>query len=218
MKLAGIPAVWIGLLLFTAGTAFVLWQTHKALDRGAQEATALTVAAATVALLAFALLTRMHERYMFLALAVFAPLVFLRPLRYVYAALSALFVLNLWYPYAFYNTQWWHVQGFHFDPWFSWLLGGFVTDTWQKKVWSVTVVAIALLVAWFGARMGFAIGARLGFRSDLTRTTSRCPQARGRRPSSERGDPRGRRLDVGPAGTPSRPPACSVWSSCAARR
>ena len=39
-------------------------------------------------------------------------------------------------PYAFYNTVWWHVQGFHYNPWFDWLLGGFVTDTWQKKVWS----------------------------------------------------------------------------------
>ncbi len=130
----------------------VLWQIHAAIGRGAPEATALTIAAASVALLAFALLTRMHERYMFLALVVFAPVIFLRPLRIVYAALSALFLLDLWAPYAFYNTVWWHVQGFHYNPWFDWLLGGFVTDTWQKKVWSALVTAIALVVAWRGAR------------------------------------------------------------------
>ena len=132
--------------------ACVLWQIHAAIGRGAPEATALTIAAASVALLAFALLTRMHERYMFLALVVFAPVIFLRPLRIVYAALSALFLLDLWAPYAFYNTVWWHVQGFHYNPWFDWLLGGFVTDTWQKKVWSALVTAIALVVAWRGAR------------------------------------------------------------------
>ena len=152
VSFAGISAFHIGLLLFAVATGVVLWQIHAAIGRGAPEATALTIAAASVALLAFALLTRMHERYMFLALVVFAPVIFLRPLRIVYAALSALFLLDLWAPYAFYNTVWWHVQGFHYNPWFDWLLGGFVTDPWQKKVWSALVTAIALVVAWRGAR------------------------------------------------------------------
>jgi hypothetical protein len=52
------------------------------------------VAAAIVRLAAYLLLTRMHERYMFLALASFAPLVFVRRLRLVYFGLSALFVLT----------------------------------------------------------------------------------------------------------------------------
>jgi hypothetical protein len=93
---------------------------------------------------------------MFMSLAVLAPLVILHPLRLAYAGLSALFVLNLWYPYAFFNEQWksagYDVEDFHYNPWFDWLLGGFATDTWQKKVWSLAVTAIALVVAWGGAR------------------------------------------------------------------
>ena len=37
-KLAGIPALYLGWLLFVAGTVLVLWQTHRAIERGAHEA------------------------------------------------------------------------------------------------------------------------------------------------------------------------------------
>ena len=83
---------------------------------------------------------------------VLAPLVFVRPLRLAYAALSALFLLNLWYAVRVLQLVQWHVQDFHFQPWFDWLFGGFATDTWQKKVWSLAVTAIALVVAWRGVR------------------------------------------------------------------
>ena len=151
MTVAGISALRFGTLLFLAAAAVVLWRAHRAIERGAHEARVLSVAAATVALLAYVLLTRMHERYMFLSLATLAPLVFLRPLRLAYAGLSCLFVLNLWYPYAYFNAQW-KVQDFHYNPWFNWLIGGFATDTWQKKVWSLAVTVIAIVVAWRGVR------------------------------------------------------------------
>ena len=141
----------VGTLLLIAGIVFVLWRTHRAIERGAHEGRVLTVAAATVSLLAYTFLTRMHERYMFLALAALAPLVFIRPLRWALAGLSGLFVLNLWYPYAFFNSQW-GVQDLHYNPWFDWIFGGFATDTWQKKVWSLAVVLIAVAVTWFGVR------------------------------------------------------------------
>src|SRR5205823_14606947 len=99
----------------------------------------------------YALLTRMHERYLFLSLACLAPLAVLRPLRLALAGLSGLFVLNLWYPYAFFNSQW-KVDGLRYNPWFDWTFGGFETDTWQKKVWSLALAAIAILVAWRGMR------------------------------------------------------------------
>ena len=63
-----------GLLLFAAGTGVrALADPRGDRDAVRRRQRALTVAAASVALLAFALLTRMHERYMFLALVVFAP-------------------------------------------------------------------------------------------------------------------------------------------------
>jgi hypothetical protein len=149
LTIAGVSALHVGMLAFIVGVVLVLWRLHRALEQGADQARALTVAAATVSLLAFVLLTRMHERYMFLSLACLAPLVVLRPIRLVYAGLSGLFVLNLWYPYAYFNSQW-KVQDLRFDPLFDWVLGGFATDTWQKKLWSLAITGIALLLAWRG--------------------------------------------------------------------
>ena len=151
MTIAGISALHFGMLLFAAGVVVVLWRVHRAIERGAAEGRVLTVGAAVVGLLAYTLLTRMHERYMFVSLACLAVLVFVRPLRLSYAALSGLFLLNLWYPYAFFNSQW-GVQDFHFQPWFDWIFGGFANDTWQRTVWSLAVTAVVLATAWFGLR------------------------------------------------------------------
>jgi hypothetical protein len=156
VALAGIPAMRLGMLAFLGGTAFVLWRTHRAIEDGTDEGAALTLAAASTSLLAFALLTRMHERYMFTALALLAPLVFERRLRLAYAALSLLFVVNLWYPYVLFNHEQ-HVEDLRVNPLFDWMYGAdFARDTWQKKVWSLAVVAVILLVAarglrWIGA-------------------------------------------------------------------
>ena len=107
--------------------------------------------------MAYVVLTRMHERYMFVALVLLAPLVFIRPLRWAYAGLSALFVLNLWYPYAFFNVQWKDaghaVTTFYWKPPFNWVFGELLaTDTWQKRLWSVAITAIVALIAWQGMR------------------------------------------------------------------
>jgi hypothetical protein len=122
------------------------------------EARALLVAAACSSLLAYTLLTRMHERYMFLSLAVLAPLVFERRLRLALAALSALFVLNLWWPYAYFNAQW-QVEDLRVQPLFDWIYGAdFATDTWQKKLWSLAVVAITLVLVWRGLHWVAGLG------------------------------------------------------------
>jgi dolichyl-phosphate-mannose-protein mannosyltransferase len=156
VEVAGIPALYFGMLALVAGAALVLWRAHREIERGADQARVFTVAAAAVSLLAFALLTRMHERYMFYALAFLAPLVFTRALRLAFAGLSGLFVLNLWWVYAYNNSR-----GELGRPCslpapgcfgFDWIFGGFATDTWQKKVCSVAVTAIAIAVAWFGVR------------------------------------------------------------------
>ena len=156
MKIAGISALHLGELALVAAVILVLWRMHRAIVRGAREALVLTIGAAVVSLLAYTLLTRMHERYMFLSLATLAPLAFLRPLRLAYAALSALFILNLWYPLTFFNSQWRaqvRVQDFHYQPWFDGIFGGFATDTWQRKLWSVAVTWVAFTVAWVGLRL-----------------------------------------------------------------
>ena len=156
LRIAGISALHVGELALAAAVVLVLWRMHRAIERGRSQALVLTIGAAVVSVLAYTLLTRMHERYMFLSLATLAPLVFLRPLRLGYAALSGLFILNLWYPLTYFNSQWRaqvHIQDFHYQPWFDWFFGGFATDTWQKKVWSAAVTVVAFAIAWTGLRL-----------------------------------------------------------------
>ena len=157
LHVAGISALHFGWLVVAAGVAYVLVRAHRAIGSGADEPLVLAVAAASTSLLAFAFLTRMHERYMFLALATLAPLVIVRAFRFVYAGLSALFVLNLWYPYAFFNSQW-RVQALHWQPVFGWLFGPLANDTWQRRVWSVAVALLALLVVWRGVSWAMSRG------------------------------------------------------------
>ncbi len=162
---AGLSLAQVGMLLFLLGTALVLVRTHRALEGGASQPLAFTIAAAAVGLLAYTVLTRMHERYLFVPLLLLAPLAIVRPLRYVYAGLSALFLLDLWYPFTYFNVGW-KAMGqslvtLHEQPWFDLLLGGLHTDTWQKRLWSLAIVGIAFFVVWYGPRLAFA-GAPLG--------------------------------------------------------
>jgi Gpi18-like mannosyltransferase len=156
VAVAGVPAAYLGMLALAAGVAVVLWRAHREAERGVDQMRVFTIAAAAVSLLAFALLTRMHERYMFYALAFLAPAVFLRPLRLAFAALSGLFAVNLWWVYAYNNSR-----GDLGRPcslpapgcWGAdWIFGGFATDPWQKKLCSIAVTAIAFVIAWFGVR------------------------------------------------------------------
>ena len=176
MTIAGISALHFGMLLFAAGIVLVLWRVHRAIERGAAEARVLTVGAAVLGLLAYTLLTRMHERYVFVALACLAVLVFARPLRLPYAALSGLFLLNLWYPYAFFNSQW-GVQDFHYQPWFDWIFGGFANDTWQRTVWSLAFTAIVLATAWIALRW-----------AERSPADERAPARKGAEPGSRLAD------------------------------
>jgi Gpi18-like mannosyltransferase len=150
MTLFGISALHVGFLLFIAGIVLILWQAHRAIEAGANEGRVLTVSAAVVALLGYVVLTRMHERYMFYALVGLAPVIFVRQLRLAYAGLSALFILNLWFPYAYFNAGWTssgvHVDDLRVEPWFRWLVGGFGQDAWQKKVWSLAIVVVAVVL------------------------------------------------------------------------
>jgi Gpi18-like mannosyltransferase len=187
MAIAGISALHFGMLLFAAGIVLVLWRVHRAIGRGAVEARVLMVAATILGLLAYTLLTRMHERYVFVALACLAVLAFARPLRLSYALLSALFLLNLWYPYAFFNSQW-GVQDFHFQPWFDWIFGGFANDTWQRTIWSLAVTAIVFATAWVGLRW-----------AERSPAGERAPTGDGAEPDSRLAGRLRRRRELAPA-------------------
>ncbi len=149
-RVAGIPALYVGLLLFVAALAVALWRMHRAIERGGNEPAILVLGAAVTSLLGYALLTRMHERYMFPAIAFLAPVIFSRPIRRMYWALSLLFLLSLWFPFAYYNSQ---VPGqvtLKLEPFYGWIFGGFTFDTWQKRLLSLAVLLIAGFLAWRG--------------------------------------------------------------------
>jgi dolichyl-phosphate-mannose-protein mannosyltransferase len=147
-KVAGVPALYVATILFLVGLAFVLWRVHRSLNRGADEARAVATAAAIVSLLGFLILTRMHERYMFLALVCLTPLVVNRAFRPLYAALCLLFVVNLWLPYG---SQWSWSTPLHPEPLFNWVFGT-ATDAWQRRAWSLAVVAVGLATAFVSLR------------------------------------------------------------------
>jgi hypothetical protein len=93
---------------------------------------------------------------MFYSLAFLAPLVFVRPVRLAFTALCGLFTLNLWWVYAYANSRADLGRQCSLPApgcyGIGWIFGGFAADTWQKKMWSVAVTAIAIAVAWFGVR------------------------------------------------------------------
>ncbi len=151
LPVVGTHAAQLGVIAFVVLVAYVLWQSHRAIEHGVHEGRVLTVAAAVSGLLAYALLTRMHERYMFTSLVCFAPLLFVRQLRLTYAVLSGLFLLNLWYAFAFFNSRT-SAEDLRFNPLFDWIFGGPSVDSWQNKLYSLAVAAVAVVVAFLGVR------------------------------------------------------------------
>ena len=158
---AGFPAFDVGALAFVAGTAYVIWRAHRSINRGHDEARVLVASAAMTSLIAFTVLTRMHERYLFPVLACLAPLVLWRGFRWIYATVSALFLLNLWYPFAVYNLSWKQaypayfakLTTFYYLPAFRWVFGDLATtDTWQKKMWSLFMVGACIVLVARGFR------------------------------------------------------------------
>lgn len=156
-KVFGIPAQRFGFLAFGIGLVLILWLTHRAITRGHNQAIVILAAAAGVNLVAYTVLTRMHERYMFPVLACLAPLAVWKGFRAAYWTLSTLFVLNLWFPLALYNGQWnsngnvGRVYGLRWRPVFEWFFGDNIDapNSAQRRFWSflVVVVMIAFIAA-----------------------------------------------------------------------
>lgn len=148
----GIPSVVIGTLLFLAGTVWVIVRLHRLARQGMGLAASVLWASAAVSMLAFTLLTRMHERYMFPVLALLAPLVILRSFRRYYIVVSLFYVVNLWFPFAYFNAGW-RVLAFSGDPWFGWFFGDIsAIDTPQKRVWSIIGVILCAILVVLGPR------------------------------------------------------------------
>ena len=101
-RVLGVPAFVWGLALFSLGAALVLARAWQSLRAGEDEGRVLVLGSAAITMVGFAVLTRVHERYLFLPMALLAVFVGVRWLRRAFLALSALYLINVFFPYVYY--------------------------------------------------------------------------------------------------------------------
>jgi Gpi18-like mannosyltransferase len=152
LAVGGVKAYHVGLAAFAAATVAVMVRTWRSCARRI-DANAISVfGVVAVTCLAFALLTRMHERYLYLAVAGLAPLVGQRSFRRALAILSGLFFLNVHFVYVLFSPgsssprHAWTIQ-----PIYN-ALFGLAKDAWQRKALSVATATACLAVAILGWR------------------------------------------------------------------
>jgi hypothetical protein len=102
VRIFGVPAVILGIVGFIALGGVVLARAWRALRAGEDEARVLVFGGVALALVAFAVVTRVHERYLFLPLALLAALIANRWMRRAFFVLSGLYMLNIYFPYVYY--------------------------------------------------------------------------------------------------------------------
>lgn len=164
LETGGVPVLYVGLALFAAAALVVLARAWRALSDGQHEGRVLVFGGVAITLVAFAALTRIHERYLFLAVALLASLVAFRWLRWALAALSVLYLVNVFFPYVYYLDYVGRPApklGGAFDAFYGTDIGGL-----RLKILSGVIAFACLVVAWFGWRRlevsGVVEGARPG--------------------------------------------------------
>ncbi|MEP6680545.1 MAG: phospholipid carrier-dependent glycosyltransferase, partial [Chloroflexota bacterium] len=157
-SLAGVTVDWrlVGVLLFAAVALIALWQVARRDD-----ITGLLIASLVIAVAFFVLPTRVHERYLFPALVLAAPLVLRRPSWAVlYATLSLLFFANV---YWVYTTDWSYVGPNVLNPGVGgapmvrepFLASTLLSDAGVYLLAAAGVGALAWLI-WRSVRLSFA--------------------------------------------------------------
>jgi hypothetical protein len=148
-RIGGIPALYIGLVAFVGATVAIAVRSWKSLAEGEGAEAVLLLGTAAITCTAFALLTRVHERYLYLAVAALAPFVGDRRFRWAFGILSACFFMNLHFVYVFHSRHAvppgdaWTIQMLY-DTLF-----GKAQDAPELKVLSITTAAACLAVAAF---------------------------------------------------------------------
>jgi len=102
VRVFGLPAGVVGLAVFVVVVALVLVRAWRALESGNDEGRALVFGGIAITLVAFATLTRIHERYLYVAIPLLAALVWSRRTRWALGVVSALFLINVYFPYVYY--------------------------------------------------------------------------------------------------------------------
>ncbi|HEX2195489.1 MAG TPA: phospholipid carrier-dependent glycosyltransferase, partial [Actinomycetota bacterium] len=142
--LFGATALTLGIVLFVAAASYVMVRAYRVLARR-PDAEVILAGGAALVCLSFALLTRIHERYLFLGLACLAPLVVYPRIRAAFAALSLLYMVNLYFPWVFYVEQAGRTT-LKIDALFDFVYGT-AQDSTQKKLLSAVTAALCIAVA-----------------------------------------------------------------------
>jgi len=150
VTIGGIAALHLGLVGFALATIALAARGWRSLDRRVDANAVALFGAVAVTCAAFAVLTRMHERYFYFAVIGLAPFVAHRPFRWALAALSVCFLLNVHFVYVFYS----HHSSPPGDAWTIRpvydMLFGMAKDAWQLKALSTVTAVVCLAVACLG--------------------------------------------------------------------
>ena len=152
VAIGGVAAFYAGLIALAAFTIALAVRAWRTLTSGVDATAVAMFGVVAVTCAAFALLTRSHERYLYLAVAGLAPFVGIRPFRWALATLSALYLLNVHFVYVFFSQHSippggaWTIQPLY-DAIF-----GTTREAWQLKVLSAMTATACLVVACLGWR------------------------------------------------------------------
>ncbi len=144
----GVPALYVGLAMFAGGTALVLLRAWRSLRDGEDEGRVLAFGSVALSLVAFDTLTRIHERYLFLPLALLAAFVGIRFMRRAFVVLSGLYLVNVYFPYVYY-LRYFHRKAPDLGGLFDGLFGQDFNGP-RMKLWSALIAAVTIYVAWNG--------------------------------------------------------------------
>lgn len=150
VDLLGVPAFHAGLVAFAVAATTVAWSAWRALARAVSECEVALFTTVAVAGVGFALLTRGHERYLYLTVVALTPFVARPRFRWVVVVLTALHLLNLHFAYVWFSER---------SGGSAWTVGplydavfGTATDAWQRKVLSAATAAACLAISAVGWR------------------------------------------------------------------
>ncbi len=152
VTVGGVVAYYVGLTAFAVATIALMVRAWRSFARGVDANAVAVFGAVAVTCAAFALLTRMHERYLYLAVAGLAPLVGHRLFRRALATMSVFFFFNVHFVYVLFS----HSSS---PPGHAWTiqpvydaLFGMARDAWQRKALSIATATVCLAVATLGWR------------------------------------------------------------------
>ena len=150
VRIGGVAALYVGLIGFATMAVVIVAQCWRSLTDGVEGEAVVLFGAAAMTCAGFALLTRTHERYLYLAVAALAPLVGHSRLRFAFAMLSLCLLINVHFVYVFHSQHAsppggaWTIQ-YLYDAFF-----GHTQDAFQLKILSILTTSVCLAVGIFG--------------------------------------------------------------------